>query len=60
MVGTITNISGGSAYVEPDDSLSQTTRRKLGWTDESEDSFRLRKANIDSIDADAVHLKSAL
>jgi hypothetical protein len=60
MVGTVDRISGGSAHVKPDNSLSQNTRRKLGWTDESEDTFRLKKSNVDSIDDDGIHLQSSL
>lgn len=59
-VGTVENISGSQAYVKPDPGLAQGTRRKLGWTQEGEDTYPLRKSKVDRIDDDGIHLKSAL
>ncbi|MBX0296253.1 hypothetical protein [Haloarcula nitratireducens] len=58
MVGTIERASGGTAHVKPDSGLSGSIRRKLGWTDESEETYSLEKANVDKINDDGIHLKS--
>jgi hypothetical protein len=60
MVGTVDRIKGGKAHVKPDDSLSKSTRRKLGWTDEGEDMYALKKSKVDKIDDAGIHLKRNL
>lgn len=60
VVGTVEQVSGGNAHVKPDAGLSQSMRRKLGWTAHGEDTYRLRKANVQEINDDGIHLKSNL
>lgn len=57
MVGVIESASGSTAHVKPDSGLSRSIRRRLGWTEEGEDTYRLRKANVENIDSDGIHLK---
>jgi hypothetical protein len=56
MVGRVERVSGSSAHVEPDEDLSRSVRRRLGWTEEGRDTYRLRKANVDSITDDEIRL----
>jgi hypothetical protein len=55
-VGTIEKVSGNRAHVKPDEGLSRSLRRKLGWSGE-EETYELRKTNVASIDDDGIHLK---
>lgn len=56
-VGTIVEVSGSSAHVEPDEDLSQSIRRRLGWTEEGEESYQLNHSNVDEISGNQVRLK---
>jgi hypothetical protein len=60
MIGTVKQTSGSSAHVEPDENLSSSTRRRLGWTEEGEETYRLKKSNVDRITDDEIHLKKDL
>lgn len=60
MVGTIESISGSTAHVRPHDDLSRSTRRRLGWSEEGENSYELEHSNVDSITDDGVRLKRDL
>jgi len=57
MVGTIDSTSGSSAHVRPDQDLSRSTRRRLGWTEEGEETYEIRKSHVDRITDDEVRLK---
>lgn len=60
MVGTIDRTSGSSAHVRPDDELSRSIRRRLGWTEEGSETYRLEKSKVDRITDDEVRLKADL
>lgn len=60
VVGTIEQIRGSDAHVKPDAGLSRSMRRKLGWPEHGDDTYQLRKTNVDSIDDDGIHLKTNL
>lgn len=56
-VGTIEKIESNMATVRPESSLAQSIRRRLGWTEESEDVYELRHSRVQDISGDEVHLK---
>lgn len=60
MVGTVDRVSGSTAHIKPDNDLSQSIRRRLGWSEEGEDTYELRKSNVDSITNDEIRLKKNL
>lgn len=60
IVGTIVDVSGSSAHVMPDEDLSQSIRRRLGWTEEDEESYRLENSNVDEFSGDQIRLKNNL
>lgn len=60
MVGVIEETAGSYAHVKPHDDLSQSIRRRLGWTEEGEDTYRLDKSKISKFSGDEVHLKRNL
>lgn len=59
-VGMIETVSGSKAHVKPDTGLSQSIRRRLGWSEEGHDTYELRKSNVHDITDDEITLKSNL
>jgi hypothetical protein len=60
MVGMIEKTAGSKAHVKADTNLSSAIRNRLGWTDESIDTYELPKASVDKITDDEVHLQQNL
>lgn len=60
VVGTIESVSGSTAHVRPDEDLSRSIRRRLGWTEEGEESYRLRSSQVESFSGDQVQLMEDL
>jgi hypothetical protein len=58
MVGRVEEASGSSAHIKADEDLSRSIRRRLGWTEEGEETYRLQKSNVDRITDDEVRLKN--
>lgn len=56
-VGTIAETSGSSASVAPEEDLSQSIRRRLGWTEEGEAHYELEQSMVDRFTEDEVRLK---
>lgn len=60
MIGTIEETAGSYAHVKPEGDLSQSIRRRLGWTEEGEEMYRLEKSKVDRFSGDEVRLKRNL
>jgi len=60
MIGTIEEASGASAHVAPDEDLSRGTRRRLGWTEEGEETYQLQKSKVNRITDTEVRLRRTL
>lgn len=60
IVGTVDRASGSTAHVRADADLSRSIRRRLGWTEEGEETYRLQKSKVDRITDDEVRLKQNL
>lgn len=60
MVGTIENTAGSTAHVKADGGLARSIRRRLGWTEESEETYELESSNVEEITDDEIKLKSDL
>jgi sporulation protein YlmC with PRC-barrel domain len=58
-VGTIQEVRDERAFVKPDQGLSTGIRQGLGWG-EDEDTYELRKANVEKISDIEVQLKHNL
>lgn len=57
MVGTVDSASGSTAHIRPAEGISRSIRRRLGWTEEGEETYRLRKSEVKNIDDEGIHLK---
>lgn len=55
-VGTIESVSGSMAQVRPDEDLSRSIRRRLGWSEEGEETYQLEASKVDQISDDEVRL----
>ena len=60
MIGTVERASGSSAHIKPENNLSRSVRRRLGWSEEGEDTYQLRKSKVNSITDDEIQLKENL
>jgi hypothetical protein len=57
VVGTVTRVERGHAYVTPDEGLSTETRQRFGWHEGDAGPFRLRKAHVERVVDDDIQLK---
>lgn len=56
-IGMISDVRGGTAYVDPDPGLGETLMAKLGWAEADREDYPLDDASIDRITDDEVHLR---
>lgn len=56
-VGLITEVRGGTAYVEPDPGMFDTIKAKLDWGDAGEDTYPIRTDDIADVTDDVVRLR---
>lgn len=59
-VGMVTEVSGGTAHVDPDPGIADKIKSKLGWGDTTEDTYPLQEANVDAVTDDEIRLKRDL
>jgi hypothetical protein len=56
-IGMISDVTDGTAFVDPDPGLTDKVLSRLGWDDVDEDHYELDQAQIDTITTDEVRLK---
>lgn len=59
-VGRLVAVEDGRGYVDPDPSLMDTIRAKLGWGTPTEGAHPLDEGSIERISDDAVYLRGTL
>lgn len=60
-VGRVVEVDHGTAYIDPDPGITDTIKSKLGWGErESEDTYPLQEASIESVTDDEVRLEGDL
>lgn len=57
MVGTVEQVQGSRAHVRPGENLARSVRRRLGWSEEDEETYELQKRAVDRIESDEIRLK---
>ena len=61
MVGRIVEVDHGTAFVDPEPSITETVMSKLGWADrEGEQTYPLQDASVDAVTDDQVRLREDL
>jgi hypothetical protein len=56
-VGMISGFRGGMAYVDPDPSMTDKIRSRLGWEHIDEDDYTLENSEVEQITEEEVRLK---
>ena len=59
-VGTIDRIDGQTAHIKPTQGLAESTRQKLGVSDEGQSVFEIDHSKVDSINDVEVRLQQSL
>ena len=56
-IGRVVDVRHGTAYVDPDPSMFDTIKSKLGWGDVDEDTYPLQQADVAEVTGDEVRLR---
>lgn len=56
-IGMITEVRGGTAYVDPDPGMFESVKAKLDWGDTGEDSYPLNTDDVAEVTDDEVRLR---
>ena len=56
-VGLITEVRGGTAYVDPDPGTFDSIKSKLGWADVDEDTYPISGDDVAEVTDDRVRLR---
>lgn len=56
-VGTVIDVDGTTAHVEPDPGLTDKLAAKLGWGDADEDTFRVDSTSVETVTDDEIRLE---
>jgi hypothetical protein len=59
-IGIVSDVRGGTAYVNPNPGVTDKIRAKLGWDEPDEDTYPLSASSIDRITDDEVRLSRDL
>lgn len=57
-IGMVSEVRGGSAYVDPDPGMTDSVKTRMGWGDADEDDYQIESSRIDSVDDDQIRLRS--
>jgi len=56
-VGVVSEVRGGTAYVEPDPGMMDSIKAKLGWGDADEDTYPLDNDDVMEVTDDRIRLQ---
>lgn len=56
-IGMVTEVRHGTAYVDPDPSLTDKLMAKLGWEHTDDEAYPLQKSQIEEITDDEIRLR---
>lgn len=59
-LGVVEQVERGNVHIRPDAGIQESMRRKLGWTDDDETTFELKKSAVSQIASDGIYLKKTL
>ncbi|WP_436912284.1 PRC-barrel domain containing protein [Halosimplex marinum] len=55
-VGVVSEVRGGTAYVDPDPGVTDKVKSRLGWSDADEDDYPLADDEIATVADDEIRL----
>ena len=56
-VGTVADVRGDTAHVTPETGLGESIRQRLGWGDDTRDTYELSHSRVQSFSGDKIHLR---
>ena len=56
-VGTIANVQGDMAHVKPESGLGESIRQRMGWGDDTADTYELSQDRVQSFSGNKIHLR---
>ncbi|WP_408957780.1 PRC-barrel domain containing protein [Natrinema sp. 74] len=56
-IGIVRDVSAGAVHVDPDPSMTDTIKSKLGWGDSDDETYRLDEDDVESVSDDEVRLR---
>lgn len=59
-VGIVSEVRGGTAYVEPDPSITDSIKSKMGWNEADGDTYPINDDSISDVTDDEVRLSSRM
>ncbi|MCU4743869.1 PRC-barrel domain containing protein [Halobacteria archaeon AArc-m2/3/4] len=59
-IGRLIAVKDGLGYVDPDPSITDTIKARLGWSDVSDTAHPLHENNVETVSADAIRLRNHL
>jgi hypothetical protein len=59
-IGVVAAVRQGTAYVDPDPTITDQITSKLGWADVDEDHYPLDETKIETITVDEIRLREAV
>ena len=60
VIGIVSGVRGGTAYVDPDPGVTDKIMSKLGWSSTDDEDYPLNQSKIDSVTDDEIRLKRDL
>lgn len=59
-LGLVTEISGDTAYVDPDPSLTETIKAELGWANAESEEYTVNASAVETKASEKLHLRGDL
>ena len=60
VIGVVSGVRGGTAYVDPDPGVTDKIMSKLGWSSTDDEDYPLNQSKIDAVTDDEIRLKRDL
>jgi hypothetical protein len=60
VIGIVSGVRGGTAYVDPDPGVTDKIMSKLGWSSTDDEDYPLNQSKIDAVTDDEIRLKRDL
>ena len=60
VIGIVSGVKGGTAYVDPDPGVTDKIMSKLGWSSTDDEDYPLNQSKIDAVTDDEIRLKRDL
>lgn len=59
-VGIVSEVRGGTAYVDPDPSITESIKSKMGWGEADQETYPIREDSVSEVTDDEVRLTTRM